>query len=149
MNLIRRNPFFALENEFNRLFDTNAENNFGWKPEVDIWETEGEVIAEAECAGLAPEDLNVSVQDGVLTITGEKRSGSDANKNNYHLIERSYGRFSRSFTLPRSVDVEKINAEYKNGVIRLTMAKREETKARKIEIQAETVPKAIGKSAGA
>lgn len=152
MNLIKYNPFqtfSSFEHELNRLFDLDTESPFRWKPEVDIWETDSEVIAEAECAGLSPENLNVTIQDGVLTIEGERKSGNEKNEGRYRLIERSYGRFSRSFTLPRSVNTDSVQAEYKNGVVRVTMSKAEESKVKKIEIKAEEVPKVLGKASGA
>lgn len=140
-------PLRILRNEVDRifdqsLFDTNLTSN--WIPEVDIVETEDQLVLSAECPGLTPDDIEVSVENNELTVRGEKRTESDSSEKNFHRIERRYGKFVRQFRLPTSVNTEEIKAEFVNGILRVTMAKKEETKARKIEVLGlETKPKEL------
>jgi HSP20 family protein len=108
-----------------------------WYPVVDVRETSDELTLQAELPGLAAEDVGVGVENGVLSISGEKKQEVEEEKDgsDYHLVERRYGRFERSFTLPRSVDAGKVKAEFANGVLTVTLPKAEAAKPRRIEVQ--------------
>jgi HSP20 family protein len=103
---------------------------------VDIFENKNEIVLEAELPGMKPEDVNISIENNILTLHGERRFEKKDESDNFHRVERSYGSFTRSFTLPSTVSSENANAEFQNGVLRLTLAKREEAKPRRIEIKA-------------
>ena len=104
-------------------------------PAVDIKETAEAVVVKAEVPGMDAKDINISVTGEVLTIKGEKKSEREEKEENYHLVERSYGSFSRSLTLPAAVDLDKIEAKYDKGVLTVTCPKKEEVKPKPIEIK--------------
>jgi HSP20 family protein len=106
-----------------------------WSPVCDIYETDNEIVVKAELPEVKKEDVHVSIENNLLTIRGERKFSEETKKENYHRVERSYGEFTRSFTLPNFVDSNKINAEFKDGMLRVTMAKREEAKAKQIEVK--------------
>lgn len=106
-----------------------------WAPACDIYETENEIVVKAELPEVKKEDLHVSFENNLLTIRGERKFSEETKQENYHRVERSYGEFTRSFTLPNFVDTNKINAEFKDGLLRVTMAKREEAKPKQVEIK--------------
>ncbi|MBC7795493.1 MAG: Hsp20/alpha crystallin family protein [Pyrinomonadaceae bacterium] len=145
MNIVRYDPFRelrGLQDEVNRLFMTsfgrgdNEQMSHGsWLPSVDISETQNEIVIEAELAGLKPEDVEISIENNTLTLRGERKLEKKEQSDNYHRVERSYGSFTRSFTLPRTVSGDEANAEFNHGVLKIALPKREETKARKIEIK--------------
>lgn len=139
---------FNVRNEFDRLFDRlgpEGTDFSGWVPTVDVRETNDALLIEAELPGLTPDDVDVRVENGVLTISGEKRREVEKEKDDsYRLVERCYGRFERSFTLPRGVDAEKVSAEFSNGVLTVSLPKAETAKPRKIEIKAGNGKKRIG-----
>jgi HSP20 family protein len=146
MSLVRWNPFTELERvqrEMNRLFnDTTgglAKNESAslsrWTPAVDIFEAEDEIRLTAELPGMRRDDVRVDVEDRLLTISGERRLENEDKQDDYTRIERVYGQFSRSFNLPSTVDVDKISAEMEDGVLRVHMPKREESKPRQIEVK--------------
>ncbi len=116
-----------------------------WTPSVDIYENRDQVVLEAELPGMSREDFDVTIENNVLTLRGERRFEKKSEQDNYHRVERAYGSFVRSFTLPQSVSSEGAQAEYKNGVLRVVLSKREEVKARRIEIngEANTQPRTI------
>jgi HSP20 family protein len=145
MAIVRWEPFrdlLATQREFDRLFREAFSPIFGesdlssrtWMPPVDIFETDGEVVLKAELPGVKPEDVELRVENNTLFLRGERRFEKEVNEENYHRVERSYGSFSRSFTLPSSIDSEKVKAEYKDGLLTLTMPKREEAKPKTIKI---------------
>lgn len=146
MNMITYDPFRelrSLQEEMNRVFNTNLNRGGGnelargaWSPSVDIFENKDNIVLEAELPGMKPEDVDISVENNVLTIHGERRFEKKDEQDNFHRVERSYGSFTRSFTLPPTVSSENVDAAFDNGVLRLTMAKREEAKPRRIEIKA-------------
>ncbi|MGB7590952.1 MAG: Hsp20/alpha crystallin family protein [Terriglobia bacterium] len=105
-----------------------------WAPPVDIYETEDAIVLKAELPGIDPKDVEVRVEDNTLYLKGERNYEKDVNEQNYHRIERSYGSFARSFSLPNSISAEKVKAEYKDGLLTLTMPKREEAKPKTIKI---------------
>jgi len=144
MNTItRRDPSrgFTLQDQVNRLFeDSFTHERSGhadlatWAPAVDIYETENEVVVKADLPDLQDKDIDVRVEGNALTIRGERKFEKDINEDNYLRIERAYGSFMRSFSLPNTVSSEGIRADYRNGVLTLRMAKREESKAKQIKI---------------
>ena len=147
MNIVRYDPFGelrSLQDDVNRLFSStfsrggnNDEIMRGaWHPSVDIFENKDQIVLEAELPGMKPEDVDISIENNVLTLHGERRFEKKDESDNFHRVERSYGSFTRSFTLPPTVSSEDANAEFENGVLRLTLAKREEAKPRRIEIKA-------------
>ena len=147
MNLITtRRPIgnlFNLHNEMGRIFgdllssndtDTNTESS-SWMPTVDITETENIYEIHAELPGVLENDVNVSVTDNLLTIKGEKRQEEKSEERNIHRVERRYGNFQRSFTLPRQVNTGEIKAEFKDGILTLNIPKVKEAKPTEIPIE--------------
>jgi HSP20 family protein len=145
MTIVRYDPFRdlrTLQEEVNRLFSTNLTRAFpdegiargAWAPSVDIYENKDQIVLEAELPGMKQEDFDLSIENNVITLRGERRFEKTDETDNYHRVERSYGSFTRSFTLPQTVSAEGATAEYNNGVLRVTLPKREETKARRIQV---------------
>lgn len=148
MTIVRYDPFRdlrTLQEEVNRLFSSNLDPSFSeegigrgaWNPTVDIYENKDHIVLEAELPGMNREDFDLTVENNVLTLRGERRFEKKDEADNYHRVERSYGSFTRSFTLPQKVSGEGAAAEYRNGVLRVSLPKREEVKARRIEITGE------------
>jgi len=148
MAITRWRPFrdlLSIQDEMNRLFDeffgrspARAEWTDGvWSPSVDVSETKDNVIIKAEMPGIKKDDVKISIQDNVLTMKGEKKQEKEEKDANYHRIERSYGSFCRSFTLPTSVKTDKIKATYKDGILTITLPKTEEVKPKEIPISIE------------
>jgi HSP20 family protein len=106
-----------------------------WMPTVDISETEGEYLIKAELPEVRKEDVKVTVENGVLTLQGERRQEKEEKGKRFHRVERSYGSFVRSFTLPESVDDSSVKAEYKDGVLNLHLPKSEKVKPRAIDVK--------------
>ena len=147
MNIVKYDPFHDLRNlqdEMNRLFSGSISRGGSqdevlrgaWTPSVDIFENKNEIVLEAELPGMNSEDVNISIENNVLTLHSERKFEKKDEGDNFHRVERSYGSFTRSFTLPPTVSSENAQAEFQNGVLRLTLAKREEAKPRRIEIKA-------------
>ena len=145
MALIRWDPFRelnSLENQFTRIFGTNGRSwparepsdTTTWSPNVDILEADNELVLKAELPGLSPEAVELHLEKNVLTIKGERRFESEDNKDSYHRIERAYGSFSRSFSLPTTIDETKIQADFKDGLLTVTLPKQEQVKPRQIKI---------------
>jgi HSP20 family protein len=141
MALVRWDPFrelSALQGEVNRLFsrlgDGETSERRSFTPVVDVVETDNAIKLKAELAGMRPEDIKMDVQDNVLTISGERRFEEEVKEDKYYRIERRYGAFSRSIALPPDVDASKIEANYDNGVLDVTVPKTEQAKPKKIEI---------------
>ncbi|MDE0010432.1 MAG: Hsp20/alpha crystallin family protein [Candidatus Poribacteria bacterium] len=132
-----RNPF-NLQNVFSDLFGSYENEtdmgNTSWMPTVDISETETGFEIHAELPGVSENDVNVSVNDNILTVKGEKRQEIEKVDKNYHRMERRYGSFQRSFTLPRHVETSDIKAEFKDGVLTLEIPKAEAAKPTEIPI---------------
>jgi HSP20 family protein len=117
---------------------------------VDIYENKDQIVLEAELPGMSREDFDLTIENNVITLRGERRFEKKENTENYHRVERAYGSFTRSFTLPNTVTGEGATADYRNGVLRVTLPKREETKARRIEVNSDsTEGKTIEAKAGA
>ena len=147
MTLVRWDPFRELEDmseRLNRVFSRPALRSTGgkehltvadWTPTVDISETDGEYLITAELPEVKKEDVKVTVEDGVLTLQGERRQEKEEKGKKFHRVERSYGSFVRSFTLPESVDDGGVKAEYKDGVLNLHLPKTEKVKPKAIEVK--------------
>ncbi|MDQ2937117.1 MAG: Hsp20/alpha crystallin family protein [Acidobacteriota bacterium] len=153
MTIVRYDPFRdlrTLQEEVNRLFSTNLTRGFGeegisrgaWNPSVDIYENKDHIVLEAELPGMNPDEFELSVENNVITLRGERQFEKKDETDNYHRVERSYGSFTRSFTLPQTVSADGATAEYQNGVLRVTLPKREDTKARRIQVSGEGAAKA-------
>jgi HSP20 family protein len=147
MAIVRWEPFrdlLSLQERMNRMFDESYRGGRqagedwalggSWAPAVDIYEKDGNIVLQAELPGLDPKDVDVRVENNVLTLRGQRKLDESVNKDNYHRVERSYGSFTRSFTLPNVVDTDKIQANYKDGVLRLTLPTKEEAKPKQIAI---------------
>jgi HSP20 family protein len=145
MTIVRYDRFRdlrTLQEEVNRLFSTNLTTGFddegigrgAWAPSVDIYENKDQIVLEAELPGMKQEDFDLSIENNVITLRGERKFEKTDETDNYHRVERSYGAFTRSFTLPQTVSAEGATAEYNNGVLRVTLPKREETKSRRIQV---------------
>lgn len=145
MAIVRWEPFqnlLATQREFDRLFREAFTPFLGegetstrtWAPPVDIYETGDNIVLKAELPGIEPKDVEVRVEDNTLYLKGERKFEKEVKDENYHRVERSYGAFARSFALPNSIDAEKVAAEYKDGVLTLTLPKREEAKPKTIKI---------------
>ena len=135
----------TLQEQINRVFGdmvgrTSEESNLTpWAPPVDIYETEHELIVKADLPEVNPQDLDIRVENNILTIRGERKFDSNkANEENYLRVERAYGSFSRSFSLANSVKSDAIKADYQNGVLTLSIPKREEAKPKQIKINVGT-----------
>jgi len=131
----------SLQDQVNRLFeDTLTRNRPGqadlatWAPAVDIYETETELVVKADLPDLQEKDIDVRVENNTLTIRGERKFEKEVSEENYLRVERAYGAFTRSFSLPNTVKTEGIRAEYRNGTLTVHMAKREESKAKQVKI---------------
>lgn len=143
MNTLIRyaNPFTALSSHFDDLFSDNIFESIDRKltsgswPKVDISESDSGYSIKADLPGMDKKDVTISVENGVLTITGEKTDEHKKEKNKYYHLERSYGKFCRTFYLPEGADAEKIAASMKNGVLELDIPKTEKQKPKNIEIK--------------
>ncbi len=144
MTLIRWKPTRsanALQEEMNRVFDSffnypmrRSENVSGWMPDVDVIEDKDGIKFMVDLPGMEKDDIKVSVENNTLTIKGERKGHKEEEDKNYHMIERTYGTFTRSFSLPSKVDGQKIKANYKNGVLSIDLPKVEEEKPKEIPI---------------
>ena len=140
MAIVRWNPIGELAavelDRLNRLFsDVHSEGTRAWVPAVDIYETEGhEVVIKAELPDVKKEDISVAFENGVLTVSGERRQEESFEKGQVRRLERRHGAFSRSFTLPNSVDASAIAAVYKEGVLTIRLPRREESKPKQIAV---------------
>src|SRR5213594_4587086 len=141
--LTRFEPFrgaTSLQDHVNRLFNDDFERRgeesslTAWAPAVDIYETEHELVVKADLPEVDPKDLDIRVENNILTIRGERKFEKNVSEENYLRVERSYGSFARSFTLANTVNSEAIKADYQNGVLKLSIPKREEAKPKQIKI---------------
>lgn len=144
--IVRFDPFrdmVTLRDRMDRLFEDSlskikgGEEDFGvvgWSPAVDIYETVDTLVIKAEIPGVEKDDVSIEVKDNILKLRGERKLEKEVKEENYHRMECSYGSFQRIFTLPTSVDQDKISATFKNGMLEVTLPKKEEKKPRQIEI---------------
>jgi len=144
----------TLQEQVNRLFGNVLEhsgeesNLTSWAPAVDIYETEHELVVKADLPEVDPKELDIRVENNLLTIRGERKFEKKVNEENYLRVERTYGSFSRSFSLANTVNSEAIKADYQNGVLSLTIPKREEAKPKQIKVNVGT-PAVAAAAAGA
>ena len=148
MAIVRWEPFrdlVSIQDRMNRIFEDAAfrgsrqsEDDWAlggtWAPPVDIYEHDGNLVLKAELPGVDPKDVDIRLENNTLTLRGERRIDTEVKRESYHRVERAYGSFTRSFTLPSVVDQEKIRAEYKDGVLKVTLPKRDEAKPKQISI---------------
>jgi HSP20 family protein len=145
MAIIKVDPlreFAVMNDRLNRLFgnvylrDEDTGFRGTWVPSVDIYETDThDLVLRAELPGISREDIEVTVENGTVVIKGEKKFDTEVKEEHYRRIERTYGTFHRSFTLPNTVDAAKVAAEYKNGVLTVTLPFKEEAKPRTVNVQ--------------
>jgi HSP20 family protein len=147
MAIVRFDPFRDLaqmQDRINRIFgeayrrtdDDDVLKGGDWTPAVDIYENkEHEIVLRAELPGLKREDIDIRVENSTLTVRGERKQEQDVTKDHYHRIERSYGTFTRSFSLPSTVDTEKVSAAFADGILTVTLPTRAEAKPRQIQVQ--------------
>jgi len=147
MAIIRWNPwrdFDVLQREMNRVLEDWSVKTEGkakelctsdWVPNVDIYEDREAIVVSAELPGMTEKEVKVSVEERVLTLSGERKFQNEAKKDNYHRVESAYGCFSRSFTLPPNVDRDKISAKMESGVLHVVLPKKEEAKPKAVEIK--------------
>lgn len=132
-------PFTSLQREMGKVLnDFFGKDEFfrpGSYPLLDISETDENVIVKAELPGIDPKEVDISIADNNLTIKGEKKEEADEKGKHFHRVERSYGRFSRTINLPKSVSTDNVKAEYKNGILEINIPKKEEAKAKKVEVK--------------
>lgn len=147
MRLVKYNPWrdmLDLEERVNRMFGdlapsrTRREDLIGaWEPAVDVYETEKDFVLKAELPEVEEKDVHVSMEGNILTISGERRKEEEIKEENYHRTERFHGSFCRSFVLPDTVNRENIKATYKQGVMKLTLPKKEAVKPKEIKVEVE------------
>jgi HSP20 family protein len=134
----------TLQDQVNRLFSDVFERNSeessltAWAPSVDIYETEHELVVKADLPEVDPKDLDIRVENNILTIRGERKFEKKVNEENYLRVERAYGSFARSFTLANTVNSEAIKADYQSGVLTLSIPKKEEAKPKQIKVNVGT-----------
>ena len=154
--LSRWEPFrgaASLQDQLNRLFTDVFERNHQdsslstWAPAVDIYETEHELVVKADLPDIDPKYLDIRVENNILTIRGERKFERKVTEDNYLRVERAYGSFSRSFSLSNTVNSEAIKADYQNGVLSLSIPKREEAKPKQIKVNVGTPVAAAAASA--
>lgn len=147
MTNLTRSPFpgrdiRTIQSQLNRLFEpffmrlTDDEDlaSSTWLPAVDIAEDADRIVVTAEIPGMKQEDIDINFNGGILTIRGDRELEKEKNERSYHRLERAYGSFARSFTLPRTVDTDRITASYRDGVLEIVVPKKEEAKPKQIKI---------------
>jgi HSP20 family protein len=146
MAIVRFDPFrdlAVLQDRMNRMFndawsnrqEDHLMNRGTWVPPVDIYEADGELVMKVELPDMKREDIELTVENNALTVRGERKLSEDIKQENFHRVERAYGSFVRTFSLPVTVDPTKVGAEYKNGVLTVKLPFREEAKPRTINVQ--------------
>ena len=136
----------ALQSDVSRVFDTFFGTRSGngvatrrWVPAMDLVEEDEHLVVRADLPGLTEEDVNIEVKDGVLTVSGERRAEEKTEEKGYHRVERAYGSFSRSLSIPEGIDPEQVSAEFDNGVLEVRIPKPEERKPHRVQIGKGTV----------
>ncbi|HEY1945840.1 MAG TPA: Hsp20/alpha crystallin family protein [Bryobacteraceae bacterium] len=144
MPLIKYTPFRAEVEDFPvgvRLFQDSLSRLFSepasrpWSPAVDIYENENELVLKADVPEVDPKNIGIQIENGTLTLKGERKFEEQNTGKGFHRVERSYGSFVRAFSLPETIDGEKVKADYKNGVLTVTIAKKEVAKPRTINVE--------------
>ena len=151
MTIVRWEPLRelgSLQNEMNRLFgtvfDTPSPSNGGtmrrWMPAMDLVETDEHFVLRADLPGLTEDDIKIEFEDGTLTVSGERKAEHETKNEGYYRVERAFGSFSRSLTLPKGIDAEAVSASFDRGVLEVRVPKPEERKPRRIEIGGSAQP---------
>jgi HSP20 family protein len=148
---VRRDPFSEFGSLAKTINDLNRAFNVGfprfsdeglvkgnWSPTVDVYEDQNGIVLEADLPGLKPGEFELAIENNVLTLKGERKFEKKTEEGNYHRVERSYGSFTRTFTLPSTVDVNNVAADFKDGVLKVMLPRKEETKPRQIQVQVKT-----------
>jgi len=145
MNFLARRDFSTLQDRVNRILRESfsperpdeALTTSNFAPPVDVYEDEHNITLKIEVPGIDEKDINVSIENNTLTVHGERRFEKDEKEENFHRVERMYGSFTRSFTLPNTVDLEQVSAHYENGVLKIGLAKKAEAKPKLIKVNVE------------
>ena len=132
MALVRWDPF----REFGVLPSRLGTATTAWNPSVDIFENDNDVVVKAELPGMNAKDIEVKLENNVLTLKGERHFEKETKDENYHRVEREYGSFTRSFVMPAAINGDKVAAEYKDGILKIVLPKKEEIKPKPIKIAA-------------
>jgi HSP20 family protein len=145
MSIVKYGPFADIEgfptglrlfqDSINRLLSDDSARTRPWAPAVDILETENELVLKADVPGMDMKDVDIQLENGTLTVIGERKVEKDEKNKGFHRMERSYGSFVRYFTLPDTVDTEHVKADYQTGVLTITLPKKEVAKPRAIKVQ--------------
>jgi len=145
MAIVKYNPFRELrtmQEQMNRMLDMAWNMEFGeelkegvWQPPVDIYEDENSVIIKAEIPDVDQKDIDIKIEDNTLTLKGERKHSSEIRKENYYRVERYFGQFQRSFSLPQSIDRENIKASCDKGVLTITLPKKESVQPKQITVE--------------
>jgi HSP20 family protein len=145
MPIVKYNPFVdtddfptglrLFQDTINRVFSDQAATARPWAPAVDILETENDLVLKADVPGVELKDIDIQIENGTLTLKGERKFEKEEQKKGYHRLERSYGSFVRYFTLPDTVDAEKVHADFSSGVLTVTLPKKEIAKPRSVKVQ--------------
>jgi HSP20 family protein len=154
MTIVRWEPLrelSSLQSEMNRLFNTAFDAPSGssgtalrrWVPAMDLVESGDQFVLRADLPGMSEEDIQIELEDGTLTVSGERKAEHTESKDGYHRVERAFGSFSRSLTLPEGIDAEAVSASFDKGVLEVQIPKPEERKPRKISIGVGNSPKTI------
>jgi len=150
--ITRWDPFrdlVQLQDRVNRLFQDSAQgreegfNTASFVPPVDIYEDEHSIVLKAEVPGIDQKDLDIRIENNVIVIRGERKFEKETKEENFHRIERRYGSFQRSFGLPNTVNTENVTADYENGILKVTLAKRAEAKPKQIKVNVASPNKTI------
>jgi HSP20 family protein len=142
MSLIKWDPFRELNMfpvRFGRFLDKDWEkamSTTAWNPSVDIFENDSDIVVKVEAPGMNAKDFDLRIENNVLMVKGERKFEKETKEENYHRVEREYGSFSRSFALPTAVKEDKVTAEYKDGILKIVLPKKEEVKPKSIKIEA-------------
>src|SRR5919106_3701527 len=146
MALVRWDPvreFDSLQSDMNRLFDSffqgrgaNGGTGRRWIPPMDLVETENHLVLRADLPGMSEDDLDIEIKDGVLTVSGERKAEQEQKEEGFYRVERAFGRFSRSLSLPEGVDADKVSADFDKGVLEVRVPKPEERKPHRVAIAA-------------
>jgi HSP20 family protein len=150
MALVRWDPIReldSLQGDMNRLFDrffeggrtANGSTARRWIPAMDLVETEDHLVLRGDLPGMTEDDVDIEIKDNVLTVSGERKSESEDKREGYHRVERSFGSFSRSLTLPQGIDPERVDAKFENGVLEVQIPKPAEAKPTRVQIGKGTV----------
>jgi HSP20 family protein len=143
MALVRWDPIReldSLQGDMNRMFDRFFEGRTGsgeqqrWIPAMDLVETDDHLVLRADLPGMSEDDVDIEIKDGVLTVSGERKAEHEERREGYHRVERSFGRFSRSLTLPQGTETDKIEASFDNGVLEVRIPKPAESKPTRVQV---------------